>query len=311
MDYMQWKISPQVVTLLLSACSVLWSVEGRAEDATAPPPGLRDQGWTSPWVFAGEADAADKVLVQSAIALEGDMALVSTATAVIERSFPPVSSGRLKIEMAVRLENPNIGVTHHNVFFDPAYDELLAELRKQIPTLGLNHPSDSVLKVYAADSANRWAFRWHCPYAWPEAGGNAFPRFYVIDGKGSKRKGLEPTDFAIEADTWYRVAAVLHFEPRHWEFFVDGVKFDAPGKFGRDMAWWQSSADVSKIRLTFVYGGRNWIDSIRIWHDDREIATCGFNGADGYAAGKPVAGRPASGEGPGAEHAEVKERGQP
>jgi hypothetical protein len=104
-------IAPLVVTLLMSACwvlSVLWSAEGRAEDATAPPPGLRDQGWTPPWVFAGEADAADKVLVQSAIALEGDMALVSTATAVIERSFPPVSSGRLKIEMAVRLENPDI-----------------------------------------------------------------------------------------------------------------------------------------------------------------------------------------------------------
>lgn len=296
MDTTYWLI---ILAVVLPAASVLFSLERPSKDATSSPSGPRDQGWTSPWVFAGDAGDADKVLVQGDVALEGDMALVSTGTGAIERSFPPVSSGRLEIETVVRFENSDIGVTHHNVFFDPVYDELLGDLRANIPTLGLNHPRDSVLKVYAADSANRWAFRWHAPYAWPEVGGNAFPRFYVIDGEGSRRKGIEPTDFAVLDDTWYRVTAVLHFAPRRWEFFVDGVKFDAPGKFGREMAWWHDSADLSKIRLSFTYAGRNWIDSIRIRHDDRLIAGCGFDAEDGYRAGAPVAGRPAQGGGRG------------
>ncbi len=259
--------------------------------STPSPSGPPDRGWTSPWVFVGDAGDADRVLVQGDIALEGNTALESTGTAAIERSFPTITSGRLEIEMVVRFEHTNIGVTHHNVFFDPAYDRLLGDLRTKIPTLGLDHPLDSVLKVYAADSDNRWAFRWYAPYAWPEIGGNAYPRFYVIDGEGSRRKGIEPTDFAVHDDTWYRVAAVLHFTPRRWELFVDGVKFDAPGKLGREMAWWQDAVDVSKIRLAFIYAGRNWIDSIRIRHDDRQIAACGFNAEDGYRVGGPVAGR--------------------
>ena len=55
--------------------------------------------------------------------------------------------------------------------------------------------------VVDANQDGSWAFRRRHPYAWPEVGGNTFPRFYVIDGRGQKRKGLEYTDMEVEAGT--------------------------------------------------------------------------------------------------------------
>ena len=248
----------------------------------------RDHGWTSPWLPIGEPGEGSRVIAQGQTVRRGDMALEATGTCIIERQFPEVSSGVLSIEMDVMAENTTIGVTHHNVFFDPVYNDMLGELREKCPTLGLNHPLDSVLKVYASGGDNRWAFRWHYPYAWPEVGGNTLPRFYVIDGEGTRRKGLEPTDFRIEDKTWYTVEAALDFAAHAWRFQVDGVAFDAQGKFGREMAWWQNAAVLNTLRLTFIYSGRHWIDAIRIRHNDELIAGTGFSQQDGYAPGRPV-----------------------
>jgi len=255
-----------VVTVLFSAgCG---DYRGASASGT-----IHDRGWSSPWIFAGGSehdkgkDARENLCARSGIAVEGDMALVTMGTGVLERHFPAVSSGILKIQIHVRLENP---------------------------TIVINQPNDSVLKVYAsdADKPGGWAFRWHYPYAWPEVGGNTVPRFYVADGSGAKRKGLWPTDFYIEADTWYKVDAVLNFDNRTWEFWVDDVKLDAVGKFGHELSWWQSATKLSNLRITSVYAGRNWIDAITISHNGKVIASTGFNSADGYEDGKSIVSPP-------------------
>lgn len=249
---------------------------------------IRDQGWTSPWLLVDKPDHDGTALTQDQTVRKGDMALEATGTRIIERHFSDVSSGVLSIEMTVMAENTNIGVTHHNVFFDPAYDDRLGALREADHTLGLNHPLDSVMKAYASDGGCQWAFRWHYPYAWPEVGGNTYPRFYVMDGQGTKRRGLEATDFRIEDNTWYNVTTILDFTTQTWQFQVDGVAFEPPGKPGRAMAWARSPAVINTLRLTFLYSGRHWINSIRISHNDELIAGTGFSQQDGYAPGRPV-----------------------
>ena len=191
---------------------------------------MRDPGWTSPWIFAGEAGAEKHFFAQSAVAVEGDMALEMAAAGALERSFPKVASGILSIEMHVRLEKATVDVEDGRA---------------------------SVLKVYAADEENNWAFRWHYPFAWPEVGGNTYPRFYVIDGLGKKRKGLEYTDIRVEPVTWYKTAVVLNLGTKIWEFWVDDVKLDAVKAFGHEMAWWQNKRDdayLSKLRITNAAG---------------------------------------------------------
>jgi len=188
------------------------------------------------------------------------MALMTTATCAVERHFPRVSSGILSLEMAVRSENP---------------------------TVTLDDPESSVLKVYAADASQdgSWAFRWHHPYAWPEVGGNTYPRFYVIDGRGQKRKGLEYTDIEVEAGRWYRVDAVLNLDARTWQFWVDGVQFDAAAQLGHEMAWWKTPDSLNKVRIQSVYSGKNWIDSIAVRHNRELLAFASFDRADGYMPG--------------------------
>lgn len=252
---------------------------------------IPDQGWTSPWLWAGgDSDDRSRVVTQPDVTAEGDLALVTTGTAAIERCFPAVSSGILTLGMCVRVENPDIGLTHHRTVLEIP-DPRLKALLEEHYTLGLNHPRDSVLKVYAMDREGQLALRWHYPYAWPEVGGNTYPRFYVLDAKGEKRKGLEATDFRVESDTWYEVAAALDLDARTWEFRVDDVKFDYPAKCGREMALKQTG-ELSTLRLTAVQGGRNWIDSITIRHDGKLLASTGFSRDDGYAANETVIDRP-------------------
>ena len=87
-------------------------------------------------------------------------------------------------------------------------------------------------------------------------------------------------------------SALLDLDQQTGEFYVDGVKFDAKGLLGHELAWWQHPAQLSKLRLTCIYAGQNWIDAIRIWHNGKEWAGTGFNSKDGYEEGQSVVDRP-------------------
>ena len=225
---------------------------------------LRDRGWTSPWHLS--ANGEHQIVTQSNVVGAGDLALEMGSAAALERSFPPVSCGILKIEMSVRLQKATIDIEDSNA---------------------------SVLKVYAGDREDNWACRWHYPFAWPEVGGNIYPRFYVIDGLGKKRKGIEYTEVRAQPERWYRTAAILNFASRTWEYWVDGVRVDPAQHAGRAMAWWQSGAEsayLSKVRIASTAQGKNWIDAISIWHDGALLAHTAFNCAEGYAEGKSPLG---------------------
>ena len=118
---------------------------------------LNDYGWTSPWRFSGEEGAGHAFRLQHIVSSTGDGALEMAAPGALERDFPPIERGILRIELRVQLEKAGIDIADAET---------------------------SVLKVYAGDADDNWAFRWHYPFAWPEVGGNVFPRFYVIDGRG-------------------------------------------------------------------------------------------------------------------------------
>ena len=225
-----------------------------------------DKGWTTPWLLAG--GSAEDCVTQCDIRLHGDMALMTMATCAIERYFPGISSGILTLELVIRSEHP---------------------------TVTIDAPDSSVLKVYAtdADQAGGWAFRWHHPYAWPEVGGNTFPRFYVIDGRGRKRKGLEYTDMRVEAGIWYKVGAVLNLDTQTWQFWVDGVQFDALGVLGHEMTWWKNLRSLSKVRIQSIYSGKNWIDAVAIRHNGEFLAGSSFEKADGYRPDETIIGLPA------------------
>ena len=143
------------------------------------------------------------------------------------------------------------------------------------------------MKTYLYDSRKpgSWTMRWHFPWAWPEIGGNTVPRFYVTDGGGRKRKGLEFTDLLIESETWYRVATVLDLERATWEFHIDGRKFDTQANLGRsELLWWKTSAEgVDTLR--FAASGRNLVDAFRVYHDDQLIAATDFTSDEGYRPG--------------------------
>lgn len=136
----------------------------------SPTPSLADQGWTTIWTYAGGEGTTDDFIAQSGITHDGDMALEMASSGAIEIVFPSVSSRILTIDMHVRPERV---------------------------TVDIDDPSASVIKVYAADDNDAWAFRWHYPFAWPWVGGNTYPRFYVIDGPG---KNIKYTDIPVAAD---------------------------------------------------------------------------------------------------------------
>ena len=228
---------------------------------------MHEQGWTTPWFFSRGVGNEKDVFTQRDVTVEGDMALEMAWPGALERQFPSVSSGILRIEMRVRPEKTTIDITDAKA---------------------------SVLKVYATDDEHHSAFRWHYPFAWPEVGGNTYPRFYVIDGKGKKRKGLEYTDVRVDAGTWYKVAAVVNLDTKTWQFWVDDVELDAVKAFGHEMAWWSSPSDVSKLRINNCAFGRNWVDLVQVWHNGELHASTGFNSDEGYCADETVIGRPAA-----------------
>jgi len=206
----------------------------------------------------------------------------------IERHLPDITSGILKIEMRIRLEKKP---TVDNLHWDSKYAK-----KPYIPAgenyrLIKSNRKLSCLKVYAANENNRWAYRWHYPFAWWEIDGNSVPQFYICEGRGSKKKGMEYTGFTVTSGRWYTVTTVLNFGTKTWEFWVDGTKFDYPTRFGREMAWWHKSDKLNKIRITNAALGRNWIDSIRVFHNGRLIAVCGFDSDGGYENGKSVVGK--------------------
>jgi len=232
-----------------------------AEGLTAGLP-LSDFGWTSPWVMASEQDP-ENARLQTLVKSTGEMAIATAESITIERQFPRVGSGTLKVEYRVRPKHVTVEV---------------------------NSPGASTIKTYLYDSQREasWTMRWHYAWAWPAIGGNTVPRFYVVDGRGSKRKGLEYTDILIESKTWYTVATVLNLDDKTWQFWVDGQKFDTQVNLGRaDMRWWKTSADEVD-RLRFGSSGWNWVDSFRVYHDDQLIASTDFTSEEGYVADRSI-----------------------
>ena len=227
---------------------------------------LNDYGWTSPWRFSGEEGAGHAFRLQHIVSSTGDGALEMAAPGALERDFPPIERGILRIELRVQLEKAGIDIADEET---------------------------SVLKVYAGDADDNWAFRWHYPFAWPEVGGNVFPRFYVIDGRGTRRKGLEPTLVETLPKRWYEIVTILHLATRTWEFRVDKTPFDARNLLGHELTWWQVASEhprVCKLRLTSATQGKNWIDHIAIWHDDNLLARTDFTRDEGYRIGRSVVG---------------------
>lgn len=232
-----------------------------AEIPTEGPP-IRDFGWTTRWLMAGEQDP-ENARLQTEVTSTGEMALATTDGITIERQFPPVSSGTLKVEWRVRPRHVTIEV---------------------------NSPGASTMKTYLFDSQveGSWTMRWHYAWAWPAIGGNTVPRFYVVDGGGNKRKGLEFTDILIESKTWYTVATVLNLDDKTWQFWVDGQKFDTEVNLGRpEMRWWKTQAKVVD-RLRFYATGWNWVDSFRVYHNDQLIASTDFTSEEGYVADRSI-----------------------
>ena len=233
-----------------------------------PPPSTgnlaapRDFGWQGPWRTI-EGQNPDHAILQKRVKSTGQLAIAATGPIIIERRFPGVSSGTLKAEFRVRPKHVTIEV---------------------------NSPTASVMKTYLWDSqqSDSWTMRWHFPWAWPAIGGNTVPRFYVIDGRGRKRKGLEYTDMLIQSKTWYTVASVLDCDDQTWEFRVDGQKFDPQINLGRSqMRWWKTSAkQVDTIRVSSW--GTNWIDAFRVYHNDELIASTDFTAEEGYAADRSI-----------------------
>jgi hypothetical protein len=233
-----------------------------------PPPSeslepLSDFGWTSPWLKVFENHDPENARTQAETVSTGEMAIATAGSITIERRFPGVSSGNLKVEYRVR---------------------------PQHVTIEVNSPGASVMKFYLSDSQQEgsWTMRWHYPWAWPAIGGNTVPRFYVADGGGGKRKGLEYTDILIESKTWYTVATVLDCDNKTWEFWVDGQKFDTQVNLGRPgMRWWKTSArQVDNLRINST--AWQLIDALRVYHDDKLIASTDFTTEEGYVPGRSI-----------------------
>lgn len=235
---------------------------GAKEAAAGSLSPLRDFGWTSRWVMIQEKTQG-RTRLQPVIKSTGEFAIEATDVIVLERRFPAVSSGKLKVEY---------------------------RLRPRYVTVEVHAPGASGMKTYLRDSRveGSWTMRWHYPWAWPAIGGNTVPRFYVIDGRGSKRKGLEYTDILMRSERWYTVATVLNLDDKSWEFWVDGQKFDSGVHLGRStMRWWKTAAQQVDT-LRFMSHGTNWIDSFRVYHDDELIASTDFTAEEGYLPGQSL-----------------------
>jgi len=248
-----------------------------------------DFGWRAPWRFIpGRAGTEADLFAQGQTKTEGDMALEMAKQGTIERHFLPVASGILEIEMRLRFEQ------------EPSVDNLDTSSKyAQVPyipaetgyQLFIDPSKISGIKAYVADENNQWAYRWHSPFAWWEVGGNyEMPRFYVCEGKGAKKKGMEYTDFRARANHWYKIVTVMDFATKTWQFWVDDVKFDYPDRHGREMAWWRSPSTLSKINLTNAADGKSWIDSVKIRHNGKLVAASFFDSAGGYEEGKTIIG---------------------
>ena len=248
-----------------------------------------DFGWTTPWKFIpGRSGSADDLLAQSKNKIEGDMALETAKPGTLERNFSPISSGIVEIEMRLKMEKQG---KVDNLYTDIKYAKKPYVNATKDHRLYIDANETSTIKFYAADEKNRWIFRWHYPFAWWQIGGNYDkPQFYVIDGKGSKKKGMEFTNITAKANHWYKIVSVLDCDTKKWQFWVDGVKFDYPARFNREMSWWQDASEVSKIRFTNCDPGKNWIDSVKIRHNGKLIAASYFDSAGGYEEGKSVIG---------------------
>ena len=230
----------------------------------AEPEPVADHGWTSPWQPSGAGVNREHVVVQNEVKATGDMALASTGPVGFFRRFPDVSSGVIKIEFRVRF---------------------------RYPTVEVNHPDSSVVKVYLynKDAHHSFAWRWHTPYAWPRAGGNTMPRFYV--GKS----GLGYTNFGIQPHTWYKVTTISNLDDLTWQFLVDDVPFDPAAYHGRGPLRMSRTGKVNALQISARTGGM-WFDAFRIWHNDELIAACDFNEADGYVPGASAIDLPAQTE---------------
>lgn len=238
---------------------------------TAPLPMLRDFGWTSPW-RKGPGDNPANARLQTKVKSTGELAIATVGSIMIERQFPRVTSGRLKVEYRVRPKHVTVEV---------------------------NSPGASVMKTYLYDSRRQdsWTMRWHFPWAWPAIGGNTVPRFYVTDGAGQKRKGLEFTDLLMKSKTWYRVATILDLDRKTWEFWVDGKKFDTNVNLKRsEMRWWKTSAEGVDV-LRFTASGWHWVDAFRVYHNDRLIAKTDFTSEEGYVPSRSIFAFDYAGEG--------------
>ena len=225
---------------------------------------VADFGWTSPWQPARKGIRLEHLIVQKKVKATGDMALAMTGPVIFFRRFPDVSSGVIKIDCRVRF---------------------------RYPTVEVNHPDSSVIKVYLynKDATHSFAWRWHTPYAWPRAGGNTMPRFYV--GK----TGGDYTNFGIQPHRWYKVTTVSNLDARTWQFLVDDVPYDPAAYQGRGPLRMKGMEKVNAFEVSARTGGM-WLDGLRIWHDDRLIAASDFNEADGYVPGASAFGLPAKTE---------------
>ncbi|MFH1615234.1 MAG: sialidase family protein [Planctomycetota bacterium] len=248
-----------------------------------------DFGWATPWKFIpGRAGTKKDYFAQNAIKADGDMALELARPGTIERHFPPIDSGILEIEMRLYMEQEN------------SVDNLdTTNKHAKIPYIKATEPYElfidpnkiSGIKAYVSGDDNEWAYRWHCPFAWWETGGNyEMPRFYVCEGKGKKKKGMEYTDFRADSGQWYKIVTILDFATKTWQFWIDDVKFDYPARFGREMAWWHNTSVLNKIRFTNGSQGKSWIDSVKIRHNGKLIAASYFDSPGGYEQHKSIIG---------------------
>jgi Ca2+-binding RTX toxin-like protein len=94
---------------------------------------------------------------------------------------------------------------------------------------------------------------------WQVAPGGTFA---VMDGNGDSAADLVPEDtgIAVALDTWTRVTVVVDRNARTWEFYVNGVKYDAPDPLG----YWGNLSSPDQIAYTSERSSGVWIDGIRV-----------------------------------------------
>ena len=175
-----------------------------------------DFGWTTPWTFVpGRTGTEDDLFAQSKVKAEGDMGLNMAKPGTLERLFPPVSSGILEVEISQRFEQDNSVKNLDTTNKHAKKPYIVAQEHYQ---LFIDPNKASRLKTYVGWQT-AWAYRIHAPFAWWEIDGNyEMPRFYVIEGKGKKKRGMEYTDFEARGNRWYKVVTILILIPKPGSF---------------------------------------------------------------------------------------------